>query len=120
MRRAEGCQCSSDYERLDMTATKRSKRSSLIRNARGRSALSATSKRAMMQAGSARSSDQEVMLHLSRSQIFKDYERAFSEAVVYRLVFEHTIHGRRHTMAKRITIHSPPFWLVSTRPAPHA
>src|ERR1700746_2816162 len=27
-----------------------------------------------------RSSDQEVMLHLSRSQIFKDYERAFSEA----------------------------------------
>src|SRR5438046_8785978 len=28
----------------------------------------------------ARSSDQEVMRHLSRSQIFKDYERAFSEA----------------------------------------
>jgi AraC-like DNA-binding protein len=28
-----------------------------------------------------RSSDQEVMRHLSRSQIFKDYERAFSEAV---------------------------------------
>src|SRR5437588_10458462 len=27
-----------------------------------------------------RSSDQEVMRHLSRSQIFKDYERAFSEA----------------------------------------
>ena len=45
----------------------RSKRSGLIRNARGRAAT-------------ARSSDQEVMLHLSRSQIFKDYERAFSEA----------------------------------------
>src|SRR5437588_10058074 len=28
-----------------------------------------------------RSSDQEVMRHLSRSQIFKDYERAFSEAM---------------------------------------
>src|SRR5260370_27382021 len=28
-----------------------------------------------------RSSDQEVMQHLSRSQIFKDYERAFSEAM---------------------------------------
>jgi AraC-like DNA-binding protein/ligand-binding sensor protein len=58
-----------------------SKRSGLIRNARGRSALSATSKRAMTQAGSARSSDQELMRHLSRSQIFKDYEQAFSEAV---------------------------------------
>jgi AraC-like DNA-binding protein/ligand-binding sensor protein len=34
-----------------------------------------------MQAGPARSSDQEVMVHLSRSQIFKDYERAFSEAM---------------------------------------
>jgi AraC-like DNA-binding protein len=55
MRRAEGCQCSSDYERLDMTA--------------------------MTQPAAARSSDHEVMLHLSRSQIFKDYERAFSEAV---------------------------------------
>src|SRR5213592_1255388 len=29
----------------------------------------------------ARSSDREVMRHLSRSQIFKDYERAFSEAM---------------------------------------
>src|SRR5436305_13872221 len=28
----------------------------------------------------ARSSDQEVMRHLSRSQIFKDYETAFSKA----------------------------------------
>src|SRR5437763_8335285 len=46
---------------------RRSKRSGLIRNARGRAAT-------------VRSSDQEVMLHLSCSQIFKDYERAFSEA----------------------------------------
>jgi hypothetical protein len=43
---------------------RRSKTSSLIRNARGRGAT-------------VRSSDQEVMLHLSRSQIFKDYKRAF-------------------------------------------
>src|SRR5260370_17158272 len=47
---------------------RRSKRSGPIRNARGRGAP-------------ARSSDQEVMLHLSRSQIFKDYERDFSEGV---------------------------------------
>src|SRR5205807_3678074 len=47
---------------------RRSKRSGLIRNARGRNTT-------------ARSSDKDVMLHLSRSQIFKDYERAFSEAV---------------------------------------
>src|SRR4029077_5517202 len=67
-RRAEGCQCSSDYERLGMTETKRPKKSSLVRTPRGRGAT-------------ARSSDQEVMLHLSRSQIFKDYEQAFSEAV---------------------------------------
>ena len=60
---------------------KHSKKSRLVHNGRGRNALSATSKRAMTHAGSARSSDQEVMLHLSRSQIFKDYERAFSEAV---------------------------------------
>ena len=45
-----------------------SKRSAPTRNVRGRGAT-------------ARSSDQEVLLHLSRSQIFKDYERAFSEAV---------------------------------------
>src|SRR5580765_5540930 len=31
--------------------------------------------------GAPRSSDQEVIEHLSRSQIFKDYERAFSEAM---------------------------------------
>src|SRR5205809_913154 len=60
---------------------RRSKRSSLIRNAGGRGAISATSKSAMTQPGAARSSDQEVMRHLSRSQIFKDYERAFSEAM---------------------------------------
>src|SRR6185369_7798423 len=59
---------------------RRSKRSGLIRNARGRGAISATSKSAMTQPGATRSSDQEVMRHLSRSQIFKDYERAFSEA----------------------------------------
>ena len=47
---------------------RRSKRSAPTRNVRGRGAT-------------ARSSDQEVLLHLSRSQIFKDYERAFSEAV---------------------------------------
>jgi AraC-like DNA-binding protein len=47
---------------------RRSKRNAPTRNVRGRGAT-------------ARSSDQEVMLHLSRSQIFKDYERAFSEAV---------------------------------------
>src|SRR5437773_11853587 len=45
-----------------------SKRSGPIRNARGRGAT-------------ARSSDQEVMVHLSSSQIFKDYEQAFSEAM---------------------------------------
>src|SRR5947208_7624486 len=47
---------------------RRSKRSSPIRNARRRNTT-------------AGSSDKEVMLHLSRSQIFKDYERAFSEAM---------------------------------------
>src|ERR1700746_4207298 len=47
---------------------RRSKRSAPTRNVRGRGPT-------------ARSSDQELMLHLSRSQIFKDYERAFSEAV---------------------------------------
>ena len=35
----------------------------------------------MSKRSAARSSDQEVMVHLSRSQIFKDYERAFSEAM---------------------------------------
>src|SRR5207248_8469109 len=39
------------------------------------------SKGAMSKRSASRSSDQEVMRHLSRSQIFKDYERAFSEAV---------------------------------------
>src|SRR5437762_8054248 len=46
---------------------RRSKGSAPTRNVRGRGAT-------------ARSSDQEVMRHLSRSRIFKDYERAFSEA----------------------------------------
>src|SRR6266487_3713302 len=36
---------------------------------------------AMSKQNASRSSDQEVMRHLSRSQIFKDYERAFSEAM---------------------------------------
>src|ERR1051326_6744619 len=44
--------------------------------ARNRASQVITSK----QSGS-RSSDQEVMRHLSRSQIFKDYERAFSKAM---------------------------------------
>src|SRR5947199_8271165 len=39
------------------------------------------SKGVMSKRSASRSSDQEVMRHLSRSQIFKDYERAFSEAV---------------------------------------
>src|SRR5207248_10980003 len=47
---------------------RRSKRSGLIRTTRRRNTT-------------AGSSDKEVMRHLSRSQIFKDYERAFSEAV---------------------------------------
>jgi AraC-like DNA-binding protein/ligand-binding sensor protein len=58
-----------------------SKTSGLIRNTRGRGAISATSQSAMTQPGASRRSDQEVMLHLSRSKIFKDYERAFSEAM---------------------------------------
>src|SRR5205823_15046374 len=51
----------------ELTPMRRSKGSGLIRNSRARAAT-------------ARPSDQEVMRHLSRSQIFKDYERAFSEA----------------------------------------
>src|SRR5438132_3506154 len=35
----------------------------------------------MSKQSASRSSDQEVMRHLSRSQIFKDYERAFSKAM---------------------------------------
>src|SRR4029450_10788787 len=38
------------------------------------------SKGVMSKRDVARSSDREVMRHLSRWQIFKDYERAFSEA----------------------------------------
>src|ERR1051326_2933701 len=51
-----------------LTPMRRSKRSGLMRTTRRRRATT-------------RSSDQEVMRHLSRSQIFKDYERAFNEAV---------------------------------------
>jgi AraC-like DNA-binding protein/ligand-binding sensor protein len=39
------------------------------------------SRSVMSKRSAARSSDQEVMRHLSRSQIFKDYERAFSETM---------------------------------------
>src|SRR5438067_10266547 len=74
----------------------------------------------MSKRGAAPSSDQEVMRHLSRSQIFKDYECAFSEAMGLPLNIRGTIPGRRRTMEKRITTHSPQFWLVSTRLAPHA
>src|SRR5207237_8472976 len=35
----------------------------------------------MSKQNASRSSDQEVLRHLSRSQIFKDYERAFSKAM---------------------------------------
>src|SRR5438445_6476114 len=38
------------------------------------------SKGVMSKRSASRSADQEVMRHLSRSQIFRDYERAFSEA----------------------------------------
>jgi len=41
----------------------------------------AASKGVMSKRSASRSSDREVMQHLSRSQIFKDYERAFSEAM---------------------------------------
>ncbi|MDP9292047.1 MAG: PocR ligand-binding domain-containing protein, partial [Verrucomicrobiota bacterium] len=43
-------------------------------------AVGTVSKGVMRKRSASRSSDQEVMRHLSRSQIFKDYERAFSEA----------------------------------------
>src|ERR1700731_1288945 len=46
---------------------------SVVRNTASKAV---TSKRS-----ASRSSDQEVVRHLSRSQIFKDYERAFSEAM---------------------------------------
>src|SRR2546427_3771059 len=49
---------------------------------RRRRAVRRTASQGVMRKRSAsRSSDQEVMRHLSRSQIFKDYERAFSEAM---------------------------------------
>src|SRR5260370_3976590 len=49
---------------------------------RRRKAVRRTASQSVMSKRSAsRSSDQEVVRHLSRSQIFKDYERAFSEAM---------------------------------------
>src|ERR1700758_4713285 len=48
---------------------------------RGRAVRDAASQGVMSKRSASRSSDQEVMQHLSRSQIFKDYERAFSEAM---------------------------------------
>ena len=47
----------------------------------GNAVTHTASKGVMSKRNAPRSSDQEVMQHLSRSQIFKDYERAFSEAV---------------------------------------
>ena len=50
------------------------------RLARRRQVTSRSRKGVMSKQSPSRSSDQEVMRHLSRSQIFKDYERAFSDA----------------------------------------
>jgi len=44
-------------------------------------AVGTVSKGVMSKRSASRSSDQEVVRHLSRSQIFKDYERAFSDAM---------------------------------------
>ena len=46
-----------------------------------RSKINGQTHSARARAATVRSSDQEVMGHLSRSQIFKDYEQAFSEAM---------------------------------------
>src|SRR5438045_9467252 len=48
---------------------------------RGRAVRNTASQGVMSKRDASRSPDQEVMRHLSRSQIFKDYERAFSEAM---------------------------------------
>src|SRR5437870_7162253 len=48
---------------------------------RGRAVRHTVSQGVMSKRDASRSPDQEVMQHLSRSQIFKDYERAFSEAM---------------------------------------
>src|SRR5258708_8121710 len=48
---------------------------------RGRAVRRTASRGVMSKRSASRSSDQEVMQHLSRSQIFRDYERAFSEAM---------------------------------------
>ena len=59
------------------------------------------------------SSDKEVVRHLSRSHIFKDYERAFSKATGLPLnIREHYSWSRRRTMEKRIKTRSPQFWLI--------
>src|SRR5437660_5478425 len=47
---------------------------------RGSVVKNTVSQDVMSKRSASRSSDHEVMRHLSRSQIFKDYERAFSEA----------------------------------------
>ena len=66
---------------IAVTPVRHSKSVGLTRNPGRHDAVSATSKSAMTQPSAAGSSyDQEVMRHLSRSQIFKDYERAFSDA----------------------------------------
>jgi AraC-like DNA-binding protein len=62
-------------------SVRHSKKSGLTRNSGSQGAISATLKSAVTQPEPARSSDQEVIRHLSRSQIFKDYEQAFSKAV---------------------------------------
>src|SRR5690348_4047923 len=48
---------------------------------RGRAVRRTASQGMISKRSASRSSDQEVMQHLSRSQIFKDYECAFSEAM---------------------------------------
>ena len=58
------------------------------------------------------------MRYLSRSQIFKDYEGAFSAAMGLPLNIRGTIRGRRRIMEKKIMMtHSPQFWLALTRRA---
>ena len=58
--------------------------SEIVRNPRARTYCNGNSpgtQGAMSKRNASRSSDQEVMRHLSRSQIFKDYERAFSKTM---------------------------------------
>src|SRR5438067_1724935 len=73
----------------------------------------------MSKRSASQSSDREVMRYLSRSQIFKDYEGAFGEAMGLPLISDGAIRGRRRIMEKKIMIaHSPQFWLALTRLAP--